>query len=178
METAARGTTTAPSRMSAEFSMPPVYRVWGIAPTIVPDVWGGCDGCACSLRGITTVSSTTGHGFPVSADCGNYPNEGYSIACICAGDCLERRVTGFTCGSRLSSSRSGSVSTGGLPTIWELVAEAAGKLPEPFSRAALINWISARRPDVGIASIATHIQFATANSGSTGHNPFDSRTPL
>jgi hypothetical protein len=70
------------------------------------------------------------------------------------------------------------VSTGGLPTIWELVAEAAEKLPEPFSRAALINWISARRPDVGIASIATHIQFATANSGSAGHNPFTSRTPL
>jgi hypothetical protein len=70
------------------------------------------------------------------------------------------------------------VSTGGLPTIWELVAEAAGRLPEPFSRAALINWVSARRPDVGIASIATHIQFATANSGSAGHNPFDARTPL
>jgi hypothetical protein len=58
------------------------------------------------------------------------------------------------------------------------VAEAAGKLPEPFSRAALINWVSARRPDVGIASIATHIQFATANSGSAGHNPFTGRTPL
>ena len=70
------------------------------------------------------------------------------------------------------------MSTGGLPTIWELVAEAAGALPEPFSRAALINWISARRPDVGIASIATHIQFATSNSGSAGHNPFDGRTPL
>ncbi len=70
------------------------------------------------------------------------------------------------------------MSTGGLPTIWELVAEAAGALPEPFSRAALINWISARRPDVGVASIATHIQFATSNSGSAGHNPFDGRTPL
>lgn len=70
------------------------------------------------------------------------------------------------------------MSTGGLPTIWELVAEAAAKLPEPFSRAALINWISARRPDVGAASIATHIQFATANSGSAGHNPFASRAPL
>jgi hypothetical protein len=70
------------------------------------------------------------------------------------------------------------VSTGGLPTIWELVAQAAGSLPEPFSRAALINWVSARRPDVGVASIATHIQFATANSGSAGHNPFAGRTPL
>jgi hypothetical protein len=70
------------------------------------------------------------------------------------------------------------VSAGGLPTIWELVAEAAVALPEPFSRAALINWISARRPDVGVASIATHIQFATSNSGSAGHNPFDGRSPL
>ena len=66
----------------------------------------------------------------------------------------------------------------GLPTIWELVADAAEALPEPFSRAAVISWVSARRPDVGVASIATHIQFATANSGSAGHNPFSGRTPL
>ena len=63
------------------------------------------------------------------------------------------------------------MSTGGLPTIWELVAEGAATLPEPFSRAALINWIHARRPDVGVASIATHIQFATANAA----HPDDSR---
>ena len=56
------------------------------------------------------------------------------------------------------------MSTAGLPTIWELVAEGAATLPEPFSRAALINWISARRPDVGVASISTHIQLATANA--------------
>jgi hypothetical protein len=66
-----------------------------------------------------------------------------------------------------------SVSTGGLPTIWELVAEAAEKLPEPFSRAALINWISARRPDVGVASIAKDIQAATANAAHPS-----GRTPL
>ena len=82
------------------------------------------------------------------------------MACTCAGKGPE---IGNGVHSRLSGAHR---STGGLPTIWELVAEAAGKLPEPFSRAALINWISARRPDVGIASIATHIQFATANSGS------------
>ncbi|TFV74371.1 hypothetical protein E4P39_12805 [Blastococcus sp. CT_GayMR19] len=52
----------------------------------------------------------------------------------------------------------------GLPTIRELVAEGAATLPEPFSRAALINWIHARRPDVGVASISTHIQSATENS--------------
>ena len=57
------------------------------------------------------------------------------------------------------------MSTAGLPTIWQLVAEGAATLPEPFSRAALINWVSARRPDVGVASIATHIQLATDNAG-------------
>src|SRR3954469_297182 len=66
----------------------------------------------------------------------------------------------------------------GLPTIWELVAEGAATLPEPFGRAALINWISARRPDVGVPSIAAHIQFATDNAGSSATNPFAGRTPL
>lgn len=69
------------------------------------------------------------------------------------------------------------MSTAGLPTIWELVAEAARTLPEPFSRAALINWVSARRPDVGVSSIASHVQFATVNAGS-GHHPFAGREPL
>src|SRR3712207_5563409 len=70
------------------------------------------------------------------------------------------------------------MSTVGLPTIWELVAEGAATLPEPFSRAALINWVSARRPEVGISSIAAHIQFATANAAHAGHNPFAEREPL
>jgi hypothetical protein len=71
------------------------------------------------------------------------------------------------------------MSTSGLPTIWELVAEGSATLPEPFTRAALINWISARRPDVGVSSIAAHIQFATANAGKPGHhNPFAGREPL
>jgi hypothetical protein len=70
------------------------------------------------------------------------------------------------------------MSTAGLPTIWELVAEGAATLPEPFSRAALINWVSARRPEVGVSSIAAHIQFATANAAHTGANPFAEREPL
>ena len=70
------------------------------------------------------------------------------------------------------------MSTAGLPTIWELVADGAAALPEPFSRAALINWVSARRPEVGVSSIAAHIQFATANATHTGHNPFADRAPL
>jgi hypothetical protein len=70
------------------------------------------------------------------------------------------------------------MSTAGLPTIWELVADGAATLPEPFSRAALINWVSARRPEVGVSSIAAHIQFATANAAHAGHNPFADRPPL
>jgi|tagenome__1003787_1003787.scaffolds.fasta_scaffold20937099_2 hypothetical protein len=68
--------------------------------------------------------------------------------------------------------------TTSLPTIWELLGEAAATLPEPFSRAALINWVSARRPDVGAASIASHIQFATDNAGGHASGPFADRTPL
>ena len=70
------------------------------------------------------------------------------------------------------------MSSAGLPTIWELVAEGAAALPEPFTRAALINWVSARRPDVGVASIAAHIQFATENAAHPDHSPFAGRTPL
>jgi hypothetical protein len=70
------------------------------------------------------------------------------------------------------------MSTAGLPTIWELLDEAASTLPEPFSRAALINWISARRPDVGVSSIAAHIQFATDNAGGHASGPFAGRAPL
>src|SRR5690348_17330318 len=70
------------------------------------------------------------------------------------------------------------MSTAGLPTIWELLDEASSSLPEPFSRAALINWISARRPDVGVSSIAAHIQFATDNAGGHASGPFAGRTPL
>jgi hypothetical protein len=70
------------------------------------------------------------------------------------------------------------MSTAALPTIWELVADAARALPEPFSRAQLINWVRARRPDVGVASIAAHIQFATDNAAHTATNPFGTRTPL
>src|SRR4051812_7708000 len=71
-----------------------------------------------------------------------------------------------------------TMSTPGLPTIWELVADGARALPEPFSRAALINWVRARRPDVGVPSVAAHIQSATDNAAHTGANPFAGRTPL
>lgn len=57
------------------------------------------------------------------------------------------------------------MSSSSLPTIWELLADAARSLPEPFTRAALINWVRARRPDVAVPSISAHIQQATDNAG-------------
>ena len=65
------------------------------------------------------------------------------------------------------------MSTSSLPTIGELLAEAARTLPEPFTRTALINWVRARRPDVAVPSIAGHIQRVTARDGEgeAGHAP-------
>jgi hypothetical protein len=70
------------------------------------------------------------------------------------------------------------MSTADQPTIWELLAEAATTLPEPFTRTALINWVGARRPDVTGSSIAAHISFATDNAVHGGRTPFAARTPL
>src|SRR5215207_11565897 len=55
METAARGATTSPTRMSAVLSMSPVYRLGRIGPLMVPDRRGGCDGCGQSMPRITQV---------------------------------------------------------------------------------------------------------------------------
>src|SRR4051812_23919054 len=64
------------------------------------------------------------------------------------------------------------MSTARLPTIGELLAEAARSLPEPFTRAALINWVRARRPDLAVPSIAGHIQQVTAKDGDdSGRTP-------
>jgi hypothetical protein len=70
------------------------------------------------------------------------------------------------------------VTTSGLPTIPELVAEGARSLAEPFSRAALINWVSARRPDVGVPSIAKHIQSVTVGAGDDPADGVPGRRPL
>src|SRR4051812_7798708 len=62
-------------------------------------------------------------------------------------------------------------------TIWDLVRQAAETLPEPFSRAALISWISKRRPDVELSSIGAPIQPATSNAAN-GSSNLAHRTPL
>ncbi|TKJ28328.1 hypothetical protein A6V29_02705 [Blastococcus sp. CCUG 61487] len=63
-------------------------------------------------------------------------------------------------------------------TIWQLVAEAARTLPEPFSRQALISWISKRRTDVELSSISTHIAYAVAETPNRDRHPLGSREPL
>ncbi|MGY1592279.1 DUF6884 domain-containing protein [Geodermatophilus sp. SYSU D00708] len=67
--------------------------------------------------------------------------------------------------------------TRGSDTIWDLVRQASEALPEPFSRASLLNWVARHRPDVQESSVAAHIQAATANARNT-HSVFASRTPL
>jgi hypothetical protein len=62
-------------------------------------------------------------------------------------------------------------------TIWDLVRRASESLPEPFSRSALLAWVRRSRPDVEESSVATHIQYATANA-TNANNPFRGRTPL
>lgn len=62
-------------------------------------------------------------------------------------------------------------------SIWDLVDRAAETLPEPFSRAALVDWVLTQRPDVEPASVGTHIQYATANAQNS-RNPFRHRRPL
>jgi len=62
-------------------------------------------------------------------------------------------------------------------TIWDLVRQASEALPEPFSRSALLAWVRRHRPDVEESSVATHIQYATANA-TNANNPFRGRTPL
>ncbi|WP_425330378.1 DUF7669 domain-containing protein [Trujillonella humicola] len=56
-------------------------------------------------------------------------------------------------------------------TIGDLVRQASEALPEPFSRAALLNWVRRARPDVEESSVGTHIQYATANADNAS-NPF------
>jgi hypothetical protein len=64
------------------------------------------------------------------------------------------------------------------PSIWAVVAEAARSLPEPFSRQALISWVSERRPDVELSSISTHINYAIAGTPNRERHPLGAREPL
>jgi hypothetical protein len=66
----------------------------------------------------------------------------------------------------------------GHETIWELVRQTAETLPEPFSRHALITWVSKRRPDVEVSSISTHIQYAIAETPNRERHSLGSRPPL
>jgi len=62
-------------------------------------------------------------------------------------------------------------------TLWDLVRQAAETLPEPFSRAVLVDWVLRRRPDVEPSSVGMHIQLATSDA-KNANNPFAHRQPL
>lgn len=68
------------------------------------------------------------------------------------------------------------MSDSGLRSIWALLHEAAETLPEPFTAARLIDFVSRRRPDVAEASIRTHINYALVETTRTG--PWASKTPF
>ncbi len=125
---------------------------------MVPDGWDGWDAWDGSMPSITAVH----HSRPDSGP-------------RCTRSRAFRRSTGAQRGPAITV---GEVATSGLPTIPELVAEGARSLAEPFSRAALINWASARRPDVGVSSIATHIQSVTVGPGPDPADGVPGRRPL
>lgn len=62
-------------------------------------------------------------------------------------------------------------------TIWNLLAQCVTQLDEPFRRSEIIGWFRRHCPETNEASLAAHIQSATANGGhATGQ--FASRQPL
>lgn len=63
-------------------------------------------------------------------------------------------------------------------TIWQMLAEAVGSLPEPFTRQQVIVWFSRHHPDANPASIGTHLQGATSNVSQASRGAFGRRTPL
>jgi hypothetical protein len=62
-------------------------------------------------------------------------------------------------------------------TIWNQLAKCATQLDEPFRRSEIVGWFRRHYPATNEASLAAHIQAATANGGhATGQ--FASRQPL
>jgi serine/threonine protein kinase len=67
----------------------------------------------------------------------------------------------------------------GTRTVWSLLEECVGQLDEPFRRSEVVGWFRQHHPDVNEATLAAHIQFATANTPNRAKNsPLGSRPPL
>ena len=64
-------------------------------------------------------------------------------------------------------------------TVWALLAECAGQLDEPFRRSEIMGWFRRHHPEVNEATLAAHIQAATANAVNRAqNNALGSRPPL
>jgi hypothetical protein len=64
-------------------------------------------------------------------------------------------------------------------TIWSLLEECAGQLDEPFRRGEIVGWFRRHHPEVNEATLAAHIQTATANAANRAqNNPLATRPPL
>ena len=125
METAARGATTSPTWMSAVLSMSTCLpesdgSVLPCSPTDVARVTRAAVRCAGSQVDPPRRSRTAGD-ICRSARYRPVPADGAVFG-------RERAPASHARRERHA------MSTPGLPTIWELVAEGAATLPEPFSR--------------------------------------------
>jgi hypothetical protein len=64
-------------------------------------------------------------------------------------------------------------------TVWSMLAECVSQLDEPFRRSEIIGWFRRHHPDVNEATLAAHIQAATANATNRAqNNPLGARAPL
>ena len=66
-----------------------------------------------------------------------------------------------------------------MVTVWSMLEECVGQLDEPFRRSEVIGWFRRHYPEVNEATLAAHIQAATANAlNRAQNNPLGTRTPL
>ena len=64
-------------------------------------------------------------------------------------------------------------------TVWSVLEECVGLLDEPFRRSEIIGWFRRHHPEVNEATLAAHIQAATANAANRArNNALGSRPPL
>jgi hypothetical protein len=64
-------------------------------------------------------------------------------------------------------------------TVWSMLEECVGQLDEPFRRSEIIGWFRRHYPDVNEATLAAHVQAATANATNRAqNNPLGARLPL
>ena len=64
-------------------------------------------------------------------------------------------------------------------TVWSKLEECVGRLDEPFRRSEIIGWFRRHHPEVNEATLAAHIQAATANAANRArNNALGGRPPL